>query len=305
MTRQKPRRRSFGPTSAQAASGRLVKALSSRLDVIEPEFLRWLYTMSPYETEEYVPSATGRNRLGIVGFDGEFPSDDDLARFMTLFSERTEGATFDVVQVNGGTDNPVLGPASLGDANSNMQYASAMAFPTPIVFYSIGGFLMWNEDTGMELAGDRYLEWFDYMLAKEPNIPQTISISYGDVELALPLEYRKALCDLFARLGSLGVSVLVASGNAGVGGEDCKDEHGDVRFVPEFPSSCKCVVLSPLSSTRQGEVHISHQTTSQVPGSLASVALKASPRLRRATPEAASRRTFRARNTKSPWSMNT
>ena len=242
-----------------------MKAPSSRADVIQPDFLRWLYATDPYESEAYVPSATDRNKLGIVGFNGDFPNAEDLDRFMTLFSERTRGATFDVVVVNGGTDHP-LGPGGLGDANANMQYAAAMAFPTPIVFYSTGGQLRWNIETGREIAGDRYLEWFNYMLEREPNIPQTISISYGEVELALPLEYREALCNLFARLGLRGVSVLVASGYAGIGRGNCEDAEGHLHFIPEFPASCKCDVLSLLPCTRQAQAHVAHQNTSQVPG---------------------------------------
>ena len=249
VTRKTPRRRSFGPAPSPVASGRPVKALSSRLDTVVPEFLRWLYTMNPYETEPYVPTATDRNRLGIVGFYGEFPSRDDLEQFMTLFSERTRGATFDVVQVNGGVD--VLG--FRGDANTNMQYASAMAFPTPIVFYSTGGNREWDEETGRAIAGDRYLELLNYLLEREPNIPQTISISYSDIEQLAPPEYLDAICDLFARVGSRGVSVLVASGWEGVG-EECENQDENIRFVPEFPASCKCGVLSPPPSTGQAQV---------------------------------------------------
>ena len=246
VTQRAPRRRNSGTAPARAASRKLVKALSGRAEPIVPDILRWLYTTNPFETAAYEPSAADRNRLGIVGFDDDFPDDADLDRFMTLFSERTEGATFDVVEVNGGVDH-LVDFVDPGDANSNMQYASAMAFPTPIVFYSIGGFLVWNPETGREIAGDRYLEWFDYILEREPNIPQTISISYGDIETALPPQYAGAVCTLFARLGARGVSVLVSSGNVGVGGEDCEDGNGNIRFIPEFPSSCKCGVLSPLT----------------------------------------------------------
>ena len=237
--RQTTRRRSFGPAPGHAASRKLIKGLSSRLDPIGPEFLRWLYATNPYETEEYVPTATDRNRLGIVGFDNDFPGRNNLAQFMNLFSQRTRGATFDVVQVNGGVSRPISFLNIESEANTNMQYASAMAFPTPIVFYSTGGFLAWDEDTGREIAGDRYLELLNYLLEREPNIPQTLSISYSDVELEPPREYRDALCELFARVGSRGVSILVGSGWTGVGEDDCVDEDGNLRFISEFPSSCK------------------------------------------------------------------
>ena len=281
-----------------------MKALSSRLDAVVPEFLRWLYTTNPYETGAYVPAATDRNRLGIVGFDEEFPSRDDLGQFMTLFSERTRGATFDVVQVNGGVSRPVDADSLLGDANTNMQYASAMAFPTPIVFYSTGGNRRWDEDTGREIAGDRNLELLNYLLEREPNIPQTLSISYSDFEEITPPEYRDAICDLFARVGSRGVSVLVASGWEGVG-ENCENQDGNIRFVPEFPSSCKCGVLSSPPNTGQSQVQVAHRATLQVPGSLALAGRITSPRLPRNSPEAASRKALNARNISAMRSVHT
>ena len=43
-----------------------------------------------------------------------------------------------------------------------------------------------------------------------------------------------------ARIGAPGVSVLVASGNEGVGIRDCvaDKETGIVQFVTDFPASC-------------------------------------------------------------------
>ncbi|KAH9011132.1 peptidase S8/S53 domain-containing protein [Lactarius hengduanensis] len=89
-----------------------------------------------------------------------------------------------------------------------------------------------------EAASDAVLESLEYILRKT-DIPQTISISFGIDERKLPREYAKALCILFAQLGTRGVSVLVPSGDEGVGhGGNCKDESGNHRFAPEFPASC-------------------------------------------------------------------
>jgi tripeptidyl-peptidase-1 len=83
VTRQKLRRR-FGaaPVQAQAASGNLVTALSSRADEeIWPGFLQWLY-----DTEEYEPSATEQNRFAVVGFEHRIPSQEDLTMCMNHFN---------------------------------------------------------------------------------------------------------------------------------------------------------------------------------------------------------------------------
>jgi len=72
-------------------------------------------------------------------------------------------------------------------------------------------------------------------------IPQTLSISYGTVEHRIPRDLAQSICYLFAHLGAVGVSVLVSTGDDGVGAGDCKDADGNVQFVPEFPATCPFV----------------------------------------------------------------
>ncbi|KAH8980738.1 subtilisin-like protein [Lactarius hatsudake] len=216
---------------AEATSGKPVTVLSSRTSEVTPSELRWMYKTFPY-----VPTAADRNALGVFGYRKQYPSETDLTKYMTYFRSDVQPpslATFTVELVNGGEydrDNPSR------EANLNVQYALAMAYPTPIIFYSIGGSEKWSTDSGEPLPGDMDLESLGYML-KKTDIPQTISISYGTYERNVPREYARAVCILFAQLGARGVSVLFPAGDEGVG-EDCKSESGNVRFVPEFPASC-------------------------------------------------------------------
>ncbi|KAH9054085.1 subtilisin-like protein [Lactarius deliciosus] len=219
--RQTSRRRSVEAAAsleeADAASGNPVTVLSSRDDeMVMPSELRWLY-----ETFAYVPTAADRNTLGIFGFRKEYPSQTDLTVFMTHFRSDVPTpslASFTVELVNGGeydSGNP-------GDeANLDVQYTSAMAYPTPIIFYSIGGTGKWVTNTGEPYSGDEWLESLGYLLEKAV-IPQTISISYSTHE---------------RNLGARGVSVLLSTGDDGVG-ENCMDDSGNVRFVTDFPASC-------------------------------------------------------------------
>ena len=294
VARQTPRRRSFAtdPAQEQATSGKLVTALSSRDRVIKPEFLHWLYG-----TEEYVFIAPEQNKIAVVGFDAQFPSFDDYISFMDIFfgPDDEEDEAFTIVHVN--DDQFDQNNPTSGHANLVVQYAAAMAQPTPLIFYSTGGHVMWGAG-GEPIPGDMYLEWFNHIL-EEPNIPQTIIFWGGDNELDLPAAYAYSLCNLFAQLSSRGVSVLADSGSEGVGVGDCINGEGNVRFVPVFPSTCTCCVLSPLPGTRPAQVQVTNKTTlvSQVPGSLASAALQTIPRSRRASPEAAFQSTFRTRGT--------
>ncbi|KAH9077413.1 hypothetical protein EDB83DRAFT_2311905 [Lactarius deliciosus] len=83
---------------------------------------------------------------------------------------------------------------------------------------------------------DVYIAWFNNVFDLE-DVPQTIGISYGDNENNVPLEYASALCNLFAKLGARGASVICPSGNVlGVGKGDDKDSSGRVQFTPNFPA---------------------------------------------------------------------
>ncbi|KAF8267520.1 subtilisin-like protein [Lactarius quietus] len=190
--------------------------LSSRDENVLPSDLRSLYN-----TENYVPAAAGRNVLGTVGYSnsGNYlgPSMVDLRMFMSLY--RTDGvdATFTLVQLNGGTYDP-SNPSFEG--NLLVEYGSAIAYPTPNVFYSVG-----------RASGDPFLAWLHDAL-DQLIVPQTVVTTQGAYENIFPFEHAKKICNLFAALGARGVSVLFASGNSGVGPDDCtvKDSSGNVHI---------------------------------------------------------------------------
>ena len=79
----------------------------------------------------------------------------------------------------------------------------------------------------------------------QKTIPQTISTSYGDDEQTVPLDYATSVCNIFAQLGTMGVSVLFSSGDSGVGGGLCHSNDGTnrVKFIPVFPASCRFYIL--------------------------------------------------------------
>ena len=67
-------------------------------------------------------------------------------------------------------------------------------------------------------------------------------MGYGEIELELPYPYADTLYHLFGQLGARGVTILVASGQDGVGAGECVI-RGDWLFKAEFPASCTCEVL--------------------------------------------------------------
>ncbi|KAH9166807.1 subtilisin-like protein [Lactarius sanguifluus] len=206
-------------------SGEPVTVLSSRDDDdTTPSFLRSLY-----KTTEYRAAALDRNALGVVGILNGYPSPEDLSMFMSAYRSDGTDAAITVVRVNGGGYDPT-NPDD--EANLDTQYAVAMTYPTPVIFYS----------TGQGPAGttDWLVSWFDYILM-EDNIPRTISISYVFDEKMTSEAYAMYICAQFGLLGVLGVSVLIATGDDGVGLGDCVADDGSVQFSPTFPATCPYV----------------------------------------------------------------
>ena len=218
-----PRRHIVGSTSD------LVSRVPPDRKLVTPSKLRSLYKTATYE-----PVAMDRNELGIAGHLEDHPSPTDLEKFMTKFRADAVNPDYRVVKINGGeynTRHPSL------EANLNIQLAQGIAYPTPQVFFSTGGESVANpDDTPGE--DDMWFAWLNYML-REPNVPQAVSLPYSDFEPNIPEDYTKTLCRMFGQLGTRGVSVLVPSGNDGLGKGNCKADDGTVRFIPEFPSTCK------------------------------------------------------------------
>ncbi|KAH8994672.1 subtilisin-like protein [Lactarius hatsudake] len=237
---QSPRRQSGGATAGmkKPVSGEPVTVLSSRDDDdTTPSFLRSLY-----KTTEYMPAATDRNALGILGILNDYPSPEDLAKFMSIYRSDGTNAAITVVQVNGGGYDPA-NPTT--EANIDTQYAMAMAYPTPVIFYSTG--------RGPEDTTDWFVSWLDYILM-QGDIPRTISISYVADERLISAAYATYVCTQFSILGVLGVSVLIATGDDGVGKGDCVTNDGSVRFYSQFPATCPYVTAVGGTTNHDPEI---------------------------------------------------
>ncbi|KAI0277733.1 subtilisin-like protein [Russula brevipes] len=236
-------------TAPGSGSGSWVPPICS--NIITPTCLRRLYN-----TEGYKPQATSRNKLGIAGYLEQFASHWDLTEFMALFRFDAADATFSVEKVNGGMNNE-NNPGV--EASLDVQYAGAISYPTPNIYYSTGGSPPFIPDESTTTnTNEPYLDWLNFTLA-QPTIPWTISTSYGDDEQTVPEDYARSVCNLFARLGSMGVSVLFSSGDSGVGGGSCHTNDGTnrVQFIPMFPASCPFVTTVGGTTQVNPEVAVS------------------------------------------------
>ncbi|KAJ2917101.1 hypothetical protein MD484_g3272, partial [Candolleomyces efflorescens] len=198
---------------------------------ITPACLRALYNST-----NYVPKSSSRNQLGVAGYLAQYANDADLQIFLGRYRSDAKGFTVPTVQVNGGgndQNNPGI------EANLDVQYTSAMSYPTPNIYYSTGGSPPFSADSATTAnTNEPYLEWLTYIFS-QPTIPPVITTSYGDDEQTVPEDYAKRVCDMFAQIGVRGTTLLFSSGDSGVGGGDCKTNDGTDRvlFQPMFPAS--------------------------------------------------------------------
>ena len=226
-TLQQTLRKRTGGALVKSASGELVKMLSSRNnDPVAPSFLRRLYNTEGYEL---AAADRDRNKLGIAAYLGGYPIQDDLTAFMRKYRSDGADATYSLVLVDDG--NIPDGPDE--EVSIDTQYAEAIAYPTPHTVYTT-------------LGQGSLAIWLDYVIGlSDSDLPHTISTSYGADEQDIPEDLAIALCDLYAHLGTRGVTIIFSSGDDAVGRGECKanDGSGRVQFLPTFPASCTCGVF--------------------------------------------------------------
>ena len=136
LLQQAPLSHSGGEAALENVTSGESSDLLSRVDerYVVPVFLRWLYRM-PYDHP-----APSDNTLGIAGFANEFPSQQDLFRFMILYRTDVDPIIastriMDVVPVNNGVDDGPIGRRGSMDT----QFSVALTFPTQIDYYTISG----------------------------------------------------------------------------------------------------------------------------------------------------------------------
>lgn len=212
-----------------------------------PECLQYLYNADNYT------AVSRRSRIGFVNYLKDVPIRPDARQFLAKYRpDAVEDAdTFTLTSVNGGPvqDGPLnatqLENYDSIEANIDLQAIAGMAGPIQIDSWSVGGSPSeFQPDAGTPVnTNEPYVEWLNYIL-KQDSVPQVITSGYYDNEQTVPESYAKRVCTMFAQLGARGVTVLVPSGDFGVGiNETCISNDGKSRrkFIPMFPASCPWV----------------------------------------------------------------
>ena len=200
---------------------------------VTPDCIKSLYNIPSNTT------AQEGNNLGIVEF-GETYDQPDLDQFYSTFSPNIPAGTnvtFD------GIDGAVA-PVSQGDQGTETMLDLDIAFP---IVYPQGITLFQTRgNTGAD--GDLLLDSIDASYCQPSkadnctthyNSTNVISISYGSQEDGSTDEDRE--CQEFMKLGLQGISVLVSSGDGGVGGPRGTCPGGNGKFFVDFWASCPFV----------------------------------------------------------------
>lgn len=165
-----------------------------------------------------IPANTQGNNLqnsqAVAQFLDEYYNPKDLTTFQQRFNLPVQS----VAREQGPNDPNRPG----AEAELDIQYIMGVGVNIPTWFVSTGG-----EYKGQE----PFLEWIVNM-SNTINSPLVHSISYGDVESSLDLDWTSRINVEFQKYGLMGRSILFASGDDGAGCENnCKS------FSPNFPAS--------------------------------------------------------------------
>lgn len=214
---------------------------------ITPQCLKTLYKIN------YKPDAKSGSKVAFASYLEEYARYSDLALFEKNILPEAVGQNFTVIQYSGGL-NAQNSSDDSGEANLDLQYIVGVSSPLPVTEFSTGGRGPWVADLDQpdlaDSGNEPYLEFLQGVLKlPQSELPQVISTSYGENEQSVPKSYALSVCNLFAQLGSRGVTVVFSSGDSGTGSA-CLSNDGKntTKFQPQFPAACPFV--TSVGSTR-------------------------------------------------------
>jgi len=191
--------------------GKTRRAASVGLDAsIGPANLRARYNVTDIGDTSVV-----NNSQAVAEFQGQYYVPSDLVAFFKQFVSNSNDDT--VTKVVGTNDPSVPGT----EAELDIQYIMGVAPDVPTWFYSYPDDDFW---TGL-------VEYFS-AVGNDSTAPPVHSISYGDQREDQPSEdYKQRMNIEFQKLGVMGHSIIIASGDSGTGCDFCW------KFQASFPST--------------------------------------------------------------------
>jgi tripeptidyl-peptidase-1 len=148
---------------------------------------------------------------------------NDLKTFESDFSIPSEAITTDVGG-HASTLGCLLNPNNCAEANLDVEYMMAEAQNIPFTYF--------YESNQQE----PYLT-FAQAVAQESNPAKVYSISYGSIESDVSSSIKTSFDTAAKKLGTMGTSVFVSSGDDGVAGFQARGNTGACGYNPSFPAT--------------------------------------------------------------------
>ncbi|KAJ6096172.1 hypothetical protein N7486_006918 [Penicillium sp. IBT 16267x] len=209
-------------------------SLASCEKAITPACLKHMYNVGNYTAH---PSAG--SRIGFGSFLNQSAQYSDLAKYEALHN--LTARNFTVELLHGGVNNQAASFADIDEANLDVQMIVAVADSLPVVEYIAGGIAASLPDAD-EPENEPYLAFYEYLLNKDDSeIPQVLSISYGDDEQTVPEKYARRVCNAIGLNTLRGISIIHSSGDSGVGSACQAADLVTPQFNPIFPATCPYV----------------------------------------------------------------
>lgn len=251
--------------SASKTPSTAAVAKACNLSLVTLDCFRTLYSFLDYEQK--VP---GLNHIGFNNYLNQTPIRPDIYKFLKLYNPKAAPSayTFKSVEIAGGpaAQNFSLTAAELNEdqdisheAVLDAETILGLVYPQPVTSFSTGGSPPYHPDLVTPTdTNEPYLTWVNYVLGLK-HLPQVISSSYGDDEQSIPKAYAERVCKGFAQLGARGITLLVGSGDFGLGDQDgtscfSNDGKNTSTFLPAFPASCPYVTTVGATQEFEPEV---------------------------------------------------
>ncbi|POV98878.1 hypothetical protein PSHT_13815 [Puccinia striiformis] len=207
-----------------------------------------------YKFLRYTPVAAAKNSIGIVMFSPMKLIFSGTDLIYHDINPKVFGARPRVTDLGPHT---ATAPAQQGKVKSNedelfelemtVEYSLPLVYPTPVDIYQVR--------VHSTESIQSFEPLFEAVLCKQPGgsgkgcvltkPANVLVITYGMSEISSPRAALVRQCEEYAKMGLMGISVIVASGDNGVAGHEgqCigssqKLERGARRFAPDFPASC-------------------------------------------------------------------
>ncbi|KAJ7129883.1 family S53 protease [Mycena crocata] len=195
---------------------------SSCASIVNPSCLEAMYGIPAAQVNN-----SASNILGVAGYIDQFANSADLQLFLSNLRPDLVNTTFSLTTIDDGENDQTQSNAGI-EADLDVEYTVGIAAGVPVNFISVGD----NSLDGVSGFID-----IVYSILAEPveSRPTVLTTSYGFNEEDLPLSLAVGMCNAYMQLGAVGISVLFASGDGGVGGVQ---PTSCTNFAPSAPGGC-------------------------------------------------------------------